>query len=714
MSALSNTFRVALFEGFLEAFMAIPKAQQKKVSQFLRKFREDPTQPSINYEKIHDFADPNLRTVRIDPAYRAVVLKPEKGNVYVLLWVDHHDEAMRWARNKRVVVNGETGALQLLAEAAAVVPAERSTKTAVDGRELIKPLFQDLTDADLLAIGTPPDALPTVRALRLPEEISQVDKLVPPSVIEGLHYFASGESLPEVKRALGLEEKPQVGLDDFAAALSSDASRRQFLLVENDEALAQVLDAPMERWRIFLHPSQRALVEHSWPGPVLVLGGAGTGKTVVAMHRARWLAQKVFTQESDRILFTTFTRNLAHDIRENLSKLLSNAELRRIDVIHLDGWVGDFLRRSGYPYRVDYYREGSGTLQRLWKEALNLASPDFPEAFYREEWEFVVLPQGCSTFEDYKGASRAGRGRPLTRKQRQDVWRVFEEYRNLLESQKLREPEDAMRDAAALLEAGKASTPYRAILVDEAQDMSTTAFSLLRRIVPESPNDLFIVGDGDQRIYRRKVVLARAGVKIVGRSRRLRVNYRTTDEIRRYAVGLLEGRSIDDVDGEPVDRKGYRSLLKGVPPTIERCKSFDEELAAIVRFIGTDHDKIRGTCLVLRTKALLDTYASALETKGVLTHRIKRDQAEDQTAPGLRVATMHRVKGLEFDRVVIAAVNDGVVPLAEAMESDDESVREEGEFMERALLYVAATRAKKELLVTCHGTPSPWLSTPSR
>lgn len=713
MSALSNTFRVALFEGFLEAFMAIPKAQQKKVSQFLRKFREDPMQASINYEKIHDFADPNLRTVRIDLAYRAVVLKPDKGNVYVLLWVDHHDEAIRWARNKRVVVNGETGALQLLAEVTEVMPAASSpTPTAV--RDLIKPLFDDRSDTDLLAIGTPPDALPAVRTLRLPEEISQVEKMMPPSVIEGLHYFAAGESLQEVKRAIGLEEKPLVGLNDFAAALASTASRRQFVLVDNDEAMAQILDAPMERWRIFLHPSQRAVVERNWPGPVLVLGGAGTGKTVVAMHRARWLAQKVFAQESDRILFTTFTRNLAHDIRENLSKLLSNAELRRIDVIHLDGWVGDFLRRNGYPYRVDYYREGSGTLQRLWKEALNLSSNDFPEAFYREEWEFVILPQGCSTFEDYKAASRAGRGKPLTRKQRQDVWRVFEEYRNLLESEKLREPEDAMRDAAALLEAGKASTPYTSVLIDEAQDMSTAAFRLLRRIVAEAPNDLFIVGDGDQRIYRRKVVLARAGVKVVGRSRRLRVNYRTTDEIRRYAVGLLEGRSIDDVDGEPVDRKGYRSLLKGVPPTIERCKNFADEIQAIARFVGPDADRIRRTCLVLRTNALLEAYSDALEAKGVPTYRIKRDQAEDHAAPGLRIATMHRVKGLEFDRMVIAGVNDGVVPLTEAMESDDESVREEGEFMERALLYVAATRAKRELLVTCNGTPSPWLSTAHR
>ena len=240
--------------------------------------------------------------------------------------------------------------------------------------------------------------------------------------------------------------------------------------------------------------------------------------------------------------------------------------------------------------------------------------------------------------------------------------------------------------------------------------MSTVAFHLLRQIIPvEQPNDLFIVGDGHQRIYRRKVVLRHAGVNIVGRSKKLYINYWTTDEIRRYAVALLRNLEVDDLDGGVDTNSKYKSLVHGQAPVAKTCASFAEEVAAISEF--SKSGEAARTCLVARTNSLLEEYESALGGSGIETYRLSRSEAEDHNAAGLRLATMHRVKGLEFDRLVIAGVNDGVVPLAIGeLKSDDGAVREEAEKRERALFYVAVTRARREVLITSHGKPSAWLA----
>ena len=491
--------------------------------------------------------------------------------------------------------------------------------------------------------------------------------------------------------------------------MQRDASKRRFVVVEDDASLESMLDAPLEKWRVFLHPSQRQLVERNWNGPVRVLGGAGTGKSVVALHRAAWLAEKVFTSPGDRLLFTTFTRNLAADTRANLARLCGPEALSRIDVAHLDKWVVDLLQRAGYRYEIRWWG-ASPELEELWGKAVALgADLAFPPSFYRDEWELVVQAQGCETWPDYKKASRSGRGVRMSRAQRQSVWPVFEEYRHQLEKHGLREPEDALRDAAALLEQGKVRVNLKSILVDEAQDMSTNAFRLLRSAIPEErANDLFIVGDGHQRIYRKRVVLSHAGVNVRGRGRRLRINYRTTDEIRRYAVALLENVDFDDLDAGVDSSRGYRSLTHGELPEVRELGSFEAEIAAIVGWLG-DTDLSRA-CLVARTNDLVGRYAEALEARGVTTRTVRPNVAEDPSAPGLRVATMHRVKGLEYDRMVVAGVTGDAVPLSAVVgRSDDAAVRREAELMERALLYVALTRARQAALITAPGELSSWV-----
>ncbi|MDO9528356.1 MAG: 3'-5' exonuclease [Syntrophales bacterium] len=710
MTTPRNNIKVAVASDFLTAFSGIPRKQQAKVLDFVNKFRSDPTLPGINYEKIQKAKDPNLRSVRIDQSYRGIVLKPKTGNVYVLLWVDHHDKAYEWAENKVYKIHPETGSLQ-------VIDVE-DAKTAQESHgETFKPaegtLFADIHNRHLIRLGVPETLIPLVRGLNTEEELDKIAEYLPEEAYESLFFIASGFSLEEVLREIeAAEVEKTVDTNDYEKALDNPDSKRRFFMVEEDLELAAILNAPLEKWRVFLHPSQRKLVERQWNGPVRVLGGAGTGKTVAAMHRAKWLAQNIFTGENDRILFTTFTRNLAADIKDNLNKICSEKTMRRIDVVNLDRWVSDFLKRNSYNYDIDYGRRTAP----LWDKALNMkpANLDLPDSFYREEWERVIQPQGITSIAEYMKASRLGRGIRLNRKIREAIWSVFEEYRILLNEHGLKEADDAMRDARLLLETKGSILPYRAVIVDEAQDMGVQAFKLIRQMVPDTAkNDIFIVGDAHQRIYRHKVVLSRCGVNIRGRGRKLRINYRTTEETRKWAVKLIEGINFDDLDGGMDDHKGYKSLLKGIFPEIRHFESFKDEVEFIIRRlqqIEAERGSLAEVCLVARNNDLLKQYQSAIGESGIETYLIRRSEAEDRRAQGLRLATMHRIKGLEFDRVIIAGVNDGIIPYeGTGSDTSDPVVQRESDIRERALLYVSATRAKKEVVVTSFGKASKFL-----
>lgn len=696
---------ISISQDFLEAFSNLPRAQQKKVRAFIEKFREDPTSPGINYETISGARDPNLRSVRIDQTYRGIVLKPDSGDVYVLLWVDHHDDAYAWAASKRVAIHPDTGVLQVVPASEDIAPLVQAS----DAPPAEDPagVFGALRDRDLLRLGVPDVLIPIVRSVHTDDDLDRAAPHLPEEASEALYMIASGFTLADVDREFAWRGTAAVDPDDFAAALRRPDSQRRFATVEGEDELAEMLDAPLDRWRVFLHPSQRSLVTMNANGPVRVLGGAGTGKTVVAMHRARWLVENVLDAPRQRVLFTTFTRNLAADIRAHLAALCPPAVLDRIDVVHLDGWLGEFLRGQTYPYVIDY--TGHKTAD-LWKEALAKAPEGVSEDFLRDEWNEVVVASEAEDFAAYARADRTGRGTPLSRRGRKEIWPVFEEYRTLLDEHHLREPALAMQDARAFLQRDR-SLPYRSVVVDEAQDFGASAFRLIRALVPEAPHDLYLVGDAHQRIYASRVVLSHCGIDIRGRGRKLRINYRTTEQTRRWAVGLLAGHPIDDLDGGQDSHLGYRSLVHGAPPDILPFDSFAAEVDALAAFAESlSAQELASTCLVARTSRLVDQYDGALRARGVETYSVETDRPEDRTAPGLRLATMHRVKGLEFDRILIVAANDDVLPHPAAIgASSDDVGRAEAEVRERALLHVAATRARRSVRVSSHSTPSRFL-----
>ncbi len=707
MNKPKTKVRVAISADFLKAYSKVSKDRQTRVRNFIEKFKTDPTAPGLNYETIADAADPNLRSLRIDQQYRVIVLKPDRGDVYMLLWVDNHDDAYTWAKRRRFTIHPDTGALQIVAVSEAIAPAtapEQPEQPEQPG------LFDAVRDRQLRRLGIPEPAIPSVRRMRCDGDLEAAATSFPQEAYEALFMLAAGYTVEETERELDRVSHPPVNTDDFASALDNPDSQRRFVLVDDDYELQKMLAAPLEQWRVFLHPTQRKLVSMYANGPVRVLGGAGTGKTVVALHRAKWLAEHCVASDNQRILLTTFTRNLAVDIRESLQNICDTDILRRIEVANIDAWVAQFLRRNGYEYRIVFGHE----LDDLWQNALNQApaTMTLDDRFYRDEWEHVVQAQGIADLQNYVQARRTGRGRRLSRRDRLNIWPVFEEYRALLNERRWRELTDAVRDARRILEKREGTLPYVAVIIDEAQDMSAEVFRLARQMVTPAPNDIFITGDAHQRIYGRKAVLSHCGIDIRGRSRKLRVNYRTTEQTRRWAVALLENCRIDDLDDGVDDRKGYKSLLQGPLPKINAYPDFGSECKALITHIENlckSGSSPSGICVVTRTNDLLAQTEGALASAGMATYRISRSRADDRKQKGVRLATMHRVKGLEFEHVVVVGVNEGTVPLNAAMVADNPLEVAESETRERALLYVAATRAKHSLAISSSGNPSPFL-----
>lgn len=697
---MTENVKVAISSDFLTAFSRLPRQIQGKVTEFVNKFRNNPTSPGIHYEKLNTGIDKKIYSVRIDETYRGIVVRQQETGVYLLLWVDHHDEAYQWASRKRCEVNSKTGAIQ--------VYDVRTVVEKVSAPENVY-LFAAAKEEELLKLGVPEAQLEFVRSFISKEDFYKAESAMPQDAYEHLSWLAEGFPMEEVLELVSEEKNADASGEDLLAALDVPTTLKSFVVVEGEDELRRIMAEPLEKWRVFLHPTQRKIVHREYSGSARVLGGAGTGKTVVAMHRAKHLASKC--EERQRVLMTTFTANLAADIRENLRKICTLEELRKIEVIHLDAWVNQFLRESGFSAQIGY----GDTIAPLWEKAILLADNSLPfgVSFYEEEWNRIVIAQEALTLEKYIKATRNGRGTRLDRKKRMQVWKVFENYQNLMKENQIRDINTAMYESTRLLQSAGKTPRYVSVVVDEGQDFSDNAYRLIRALAGEEhPNDIFIVGDSHQRIYRNHPTLSKCGIHVRGRSSILKINYRTTEEIRKHAFALLKGISFDDLDEELDLGDKCQSLTHGEKPIIENFNNANDEFDFLLDEIKKLKDSgvtLTDICVVARTRKLVDDYLALFTRAGIRSYAIKRNKVDDRSFDGLRVATMHRVKGLEFKYVFIAAVNNRIIPLLSAINKTDSISEAESFTSEKCLLYVAMTRAQKGVFITSYGRKSEFL-----
>jgi len=709
--------QVALADTLFDSLWNLPRHIQPKVQAFITKYRRNPDGKGLNREKVQGAR--NLYSVRIDRQYRGILAAATDAGVVVLLHIDNHDEAYDWARRHRFEISSGSGTLQVYeAQASAELPL-LPHRTEPAG------FLAHLRDRQLRRLGIPENRIALARAITTEAEYEEVKAQFPPEGQETLYMLLAGYTFTEVLDELALQpEAGAVDTTDIAAALDRPGTQARFWVAEDEEELKRMLHSPQEKWRVFLHPSQRRLVDRPWQGPVRVLGGAGTGKTVVAMHRARWLLAHHARRATDRVLFLTFTANLAANLESNLRALIvSDDDFRRLEVVHLDRWVYRFLRQHDFPQTIVYSAEDE-RLQEPWTKALQSQAPELALSprFYRDEWYKVVLAQGVSTREEYLQVRRTGRGTPLTRPQRARIWQVFEAYRAQLRLAGLIEKDEAYRAVRHIIEAQTTPLPYVSVVVDEAQDFGHEALCLIRTLahagdsVPDAAaNRLFLVGDAHQRIYDRHVVLSRCGIQIRGRSFRLRINYRTSEPILKSAVSVLEGVAVDDLDGGSDTFQGYRSLFGGPEPELRRFASWEQalqEVTAWVETLKTALDcRFDDFCLVARTHSVRNRWAEALHRQGIAVHCLEGKAADNRHQGAVRLATAHRVKGLEFSGVVILDADPERYPLRQALaHAVDKTDRDLRLRQERSLLHVAMSRARRHLMLCTHGDFSPFLA----
>lgn len=671
-------FRIA--DTFTDSLARLLVDEQKAVKTTAFDLQVDPAGPGMQFHRLDKAKDPNFWSVRVSRDIRLIVHKTDAS--LLLCYADHHDAAYLWAERRRLQTHPKTGAAQLVEVRETV--QEIVVPVYVEVEQPKPLLFASRTDDELLSFGVPPEWLEDVKAAD-EDTVLQVADHLPAEAAEALLEIATGGQ-PQVTPPVPPDTDP---FDH------PDASRR-FRTMNDAEELGQALDYPWEKWTVFLHPAQRQWVEREYNGPARVSGSAGTGKTVVALHRAVCLAR---SNPQSRVLLATFSDALANSLRRQLAILISS-EPRVGEWLEVHAM--DAIGRRLYELQFGAAHVASpDVIQELLVEAAaEVDGLKFSPRFLLTEWEQVVDAWQLCSWEEYRDVARLGRKTRLPEKQRAMLWKVFSQVRDRLKTLGLvTQPEIFGRLAARYSEG--VPSPFDFVVLDEAQDVSVAQLRFLAALAGGKRNGLFFAGDLGQRIFQQPFSWKALGVDIRGRSRTLRVNYRTSHQIRRQADRLL-GPELTDVDGNVEERGGTVSVFNGPEPDIHVLDSSDDEAEHVAVWLTKRSGEgllPHELGLFVRSAAELDRARAAIEAAG-LTHNLLDDNVETSTGQ-VSVSTMHLAKGLEFRAVAVMACDDEVIPLQERIETvTDDADLEDVYNTERHLLYVACTRARDHLLVT--------------
>ena len=559
---------------------------------------------------------------------------------------------------------------------------------------------------------------------------------------EALLNLATGATIEEIREDFGLRPSRDVAAEptdaDLIAGLRTRAARSTFTWLESDEDLRRAIEGlSFAEWQLFLHPQQRALVERRANGPLRVSGGAGTGKTVIAVHRAVELAtrDKADGQEP-RILLTTYTRNLADDLRRQVAQLEPRLPFTEklsepgVMVSGLDRVARMILQQAGArisPIAQEVIGQPRGRVltyprENVWQEVLTLMGDELPEGlrsadFLESEYELIVLPQRVTTLKQYLRVRRPGRGVALDRSKRAAVWKAMERYRDRSADLGVTSFDEQLALAAAWLDQEATlgtPRPFRHVLVDEAQDLTPAHLQLLRALVEPGPDDLFLAEDSHQRIYGKKITLSHYGIQVRGRSRRLTRNYRTTRQNLDVAFGILDPGTYEDMEGQ-AEEHHYVSPRSGPEPLLLHATDRADELSKAAELLTVWLEQDRDSedsapetiAILVRDRYQRDAVVNGLAQHGVEVRAVDREAA-GRGRPV--VMTMHRAKGLEFRKVLLFDVSKNAIPRSLRDQQYSDADRDDALLRERSLLYVAATRARDQLAISWSGEASPLIT----
>jgi superfamily I DNA/RNA helicase len=710
-----------MLESADKEILELDRAVKGAIYDFMHKFRQDPDSHGLQLKQLQ--GDSRLYSARVTREYRALLLRAS-GTEYLLVAVKPraaaYDNLERYAHQVNPVSGGIEFldvvhvAEKVLPDGELAMPAH--TAPARSGDAFPPLLFASYPEAQLLELGVAAPLLPLIARIRGEDELLGLVEYAPQLTKEVLLALYDGASPADVLEQVTAPVRAMTPVDvgDYEAALARPGTQ----VTTDDSAMQWILEKDFARWQVFLHPVQRQVVQRSYNGPARVSGGPGTGKTIVALHRVRHLVDRLPPTVGDGggpkdILFTTFNKNLAADLRSRLLELGGPRLPGRVDVINIDALASRVATEAEPSFRWHWLDDGPAV--ERWRDLLlELGVTRWTPEFLHDEWSQVVLGHAVNSREEYFRVRRAGRGRTLSRPQRAEVWQLVEQYTKRLSEAGLWTFRQVASYAARLeVERSKTTGPrYRHVVVDEAQDLSPAHWMLLRAMVAPGPNDMFLAGDTHQRIYDNYVSLGSLGINIRGRSSRLTLSYRSTREILATAEALLGTQDWDDLDDGIDTMAGYRSVLRGPRPEIHGFASQDEELAKIARQVKEWLPK-EGVPFSIGVAVPDRQHVKSMEeyliAQGIPAGVIGADGPRRPDA--VHVGTMHRFKGLEYQQMILAHVTATSIPSKRvaALKATDPERYEREVKRARSLLFVAATRARDALLITWNGQPSPLL-----
>lgn len=697
-----------LADTFTAALGRLAGDEQKQAKLTVYDLQTEPDRPGLQFHRIDNSKDRNFWSVRVSRDIRIVVHKTP-GSL-LLAYVGHHDDAYRWAERRRIEAHPRTGALQIveLRERVEVIaaPVQESfglgtpipfslAPAAGPARPLLRP-FAALSADDLLSVGVPTDWTPDILAADEDRFLALATHL-PAEAAEALLEFA----------ATGNLRRPAPVPLETPAVEHPDA-RRRFRVLDNLAELEAALDEPWEKWSVFLHPDQRELVARRFAGPARVTGSAGTGKTVVALHRAMRIARD---NPESRVLLTTFSEPLAALLQRKL-RVLAGPDRQAIERVTVASFLGIAEELHQLVFARKAHLATAEIVRSLLARARAEGGEDLPgEQFLLSEWTNVIDAWQIDTVDAYAAVPRMGRRARLGTKQRAAVWPLFDRVREGLASRHLA-TEAALFGRMTRHFQTAPDKPFTHIVVDEAQDLGVAELRFLAAIAPATSDALFFAGDLGQRIFQQPLSWKGLGVDVRGRSVRLRVNYRTSHQIRAAADRLLATR-ISDVDGIEDDRTGTVSVFNGPNPTVlvaDDENAEGEGAAAFIRRAIADGIEPGSIGIFVRSRDMLGRARAAAAKAGIETTELSGSSTTEASSRRVMIGQMHAAKGLEFRAVVIMACDEAVIPAQSRLAGvSDEMELDEVYATERHLLYVAATRARDRLLITAVTPPSEFL-----
>ncbi len=680
---------------FFDSYNRLSSSVQKRTFDVLETFGTDARRAGSKLEKLKKSASGNTYSIRVDQANRIILGKTGSEDLFVALYVAHHDDAYDWAESHKFETNLTTGTIQIFRTVESATPIVVHTTSPVTTTE--KAIFEALSDEDLFKLSVPMEWVPRILQLKSLNELETLENTLPTDTFEALSLIASGENFLDVLDLFNFVPKtPDEHLEPSETVFKPNLGR-DIHVPHNIEELTRILEKPLGLWRVFLHPSQEAVVKTNWRGPVRISGGPGTGKTVCALHRVK---QILDTHPAARVLFTSFDKFLALDLKVLLSTIISPEEMRRVEAISIDDWAQKTVKKLGIDYTVSSFSEERDF--DIWNQLRSKYDVDFSPRFLAEEYGAVILENMVQSVQDYMRVKRIGRGTRLTGSERAALWPLFEEFSDIIKNRGTLFSARAYKHLVDALDSNQLGREFTHIVVDECQDFSGSALRLLSKLPPPDAPQIFLVGDLNQRIRSFKYSFVAMGLSIRGRSKTLKINYRTSRAVYKRAIAIRYG--ITEDHDESLD--GTASLFEGSPPTVNAFPTESDEFNQFFDWLKTERENLADEeiCVVTRTIGQLQVLQTRLIAKGISTYQIRGNVFDHTAIPGLRLSTIHRIKGLEFSAVAILNANRQSIPRTGLLENcADEAAKDDAKTRETNAMFVAMTRTRGNLWIS--GSP---------